>query len=58
MAGKRRKCRLASHIIIHSYEPHLGEEAPLVGSYGSGTIFVSLTAICIVFSTKRVFSDD
>ena len=26
---------------VASYNPHFGEEAPLVGYYGSGTIFFS-----------------
>ena len=26
---------------VYSYAPHFGEEAPLVGDHGSGTIFFS-----------------
>jgi len=32
-------CRTASEAVVSSYGPHFGEEAPLVGLHGSGTIF-------------------
>jgi len=32
-------CRTGRHAIVSSYGPHFGEEAPLVGTHGSGTIF-------------------
>jgi putative pyruvate formate lyase activating enzyme len=32
-------CRSGLHPIISSYSPHFGEERPLVGRHGSGTIF-------------------
>ncbi len=34
-------CRVASLPVIDSYAPHFGEEPPLTGSRGSGTIFFS-----------------
>ena len=39
LAGETGKCRTPSEAAVSSYGPHFGEEAPLVGSYGSGTIF-------------------
>lgn len=33
------RCRTSREAIVASYGPHFGEEAPLVGRYGSGTIF-------------------
>lgn len=36
---KRGFCGLKSKAVIASFHPHFGEESPLVGSYGSGTIF-------------------
>ncbi|MFC2122486.1 radical SAM protein [Bacteroidota bacterium] len=39
LAGEKGKCQVASEVIISSYGPHLGEEAPLVGQHGSGAIF-------------------
>jgi putative pyruvate formate lyase activating enzyme len=39
LAGDIGKCRTSRQAIVSSYGAHLGEEAPLVGTYGSGTIF-------------------
>jgi putative pyruvate formate lyase activating enzyme len=39
LEGEAGKCRTADEAIVSSYTPHFGEEAPLVGRYGSGTIF-------------------
>lgn len=39
LAGEKGKCRVASQALVSSYGSHFGEEAPLVGRYGSGTIF-------------------
>lgn len=32
-------CRAANKVVVSSYGPHFGEEAELVGTHGSGTIF-------------------
>jgi putative pyruvate formate lyase activating enzyme len=37
--GETGVCRTTSESVVSSYGPHFGEEAPLVGRYGSGTIF-------------------
>jgi putative pyruvate formate lyase activating enzyme len=34
-------CRTGERAVVHSYGPHHGEERPLSGRYGSGTIFFS-----------------
>ncbi|MDD1757558.1 MAG: radical SAM protein [Methanotrichaceae archaeon] len=34
-------CRVGRKAKVYSYTPHFGEEAPLVGVHGSGTIFFS-----------------
>lgn len=39
LAGETGKCRTARQAVVSSYGPHYGEEAPLVGRHGSGTIF-------------------
>ncbi|MFQ5996181.1 MAG: radical SAM protein [Dehalococcoidales bacterium] len=39
LAGESGKCRITNQAMVSSYGPHFGEEAPLVGSHGSGTIF-------------------
>ena len=38
LAGDVGKCRTSREAIVSSYGPHFGEEAPLVGRYGSGAI--------------------
>jgi putative pyruvate formate lyase activating enzyme len=35
--------------MVSSYSPHFGEEAPLVGRYGSGTIFIASCNLGCVF---------
>jgi putative pyruvate formate lyase activating enzyme len=40
-AGERGFCRSGEFPEITSYGPHFGEERPLVGRYGSGTIFMT-----------------
>ena len=40
LAGELGECRSGYDPIISSYFPHFGEEAPLVGHHGSGTIFI------------------
>jgi putative pyruvate formate lyase activating enzyme len=39
LAGDIGKCRTSRQGIVSSYGAHIGEEAPLVGKYGSGTVF-------------------
>ncbi len=41
IAGETGYCRTGRKARIASYSPHFGEEAPLTGEYGSGTIFFS-----------------
>ncbi|MBE0416025.1 MAG: radical SAM protein [Dehalococcoidia bacterium] len=39
LRGERGMCRTAAEAVVSSFGPHFGEEAPLVGTHGSGTIF-------------------
>jgi len=39
--GETGRCGTADKAFVASYSPHFGEEQPLVGSRGSGTIFIS-----------------
>ncbi|MFC1915245.1 radical SAM protein [Chloroflexota bacterium] len=39
LEGESGKCRTTNKTMVSSYGPHFGEEAPLVGRRGSGTIF-------------------
>ncbi|MFC1505036.1 radical SAM protein [Thermodesulfobacteriota bacterium] len=38
-AGELGVCRTAENAWVSSFSPHFGEESPLVGTHGSGTIF-------------------
>jgi len=40
-SGQTGVCGTGRNAVVASYAPHFGEEAPLVGRYGSGTIFFS-----------------
>jgi putative pyruvate formate lyase activating enzyme len=42
-------CRIGRNARVYSYAPHLGEETPLVGRHGSGTIFFSGCNLSCVF---------
>jgi len=48
-AGQKGFCRAPEKAIVHSYSPHFGEELPLVGRGGSGTIFFSNCNLRCVF---------
>ncbi len=39
LEGEKGFCRSDKEVIVSSYNTHLGEEPPLVGYFGSGTIF-------------------
>lgn len=39
LRGEKGKCRTGRRVVVSSFGPHFGEEAPLVGWGGSGTIF-------------------
>lgn len=40
-AGEKGICRTTRQAVVYGYHAHFGEEAPLVGRSGSGTIFFS-----------------
>ncbi|MBU1234932.1 MAG: radical SAM protein [Proteobacteria bacterium] len=49
LAGETGFCNTGTRAIVESYEPHFGEEAPLSGVAGSGTIFFSQCNLRCVF---------
>ncbi|MGQ9546394.1 MAG: radical SAM protein [Dehalococcoidia bacterium] len=49
LAGETGKCRTPREALVSSYGPHFGEEAPLVGKHGSGTIFFTNCNLRCVF---------
>ncbi|GAH79808.1 unnamed protein product, partial [marine sediment metagenome] len=56
LAGKSGKCHITSQVVISSYGPHFGEEAPLVGKHGSGTIFFTYCNLQCVFCQNYAIS--
>jgi len=58
LQGERGECRIGYQPIVSSYFPHFGEEAPLVGWHGSGTIFMSgcnlLCLFCQNYDTSHL----
>jgi len=49
LSGNEGFCHASSRLEISSYTPHFGEETPLVGKYGSGTIFFANCGLRCVF---------
>ncbi len=49
LAGEEGFCRASARLEISSSHPHFGEEAPLVGRGGSGTIFLTNCGLRCVF---------
>lgn len=49
LAGETGYCRTPRHAFVASYGPHFGEERPLVGRRGSGTIFFSHCNLYCIF---------
>lgn len=49
LTGETGYCRTGRRAKVASYNPHFGEEAPLVGRYGSGTVFFSSCNLLCTF---------
>jgi len=49
MKGEKGFCQLGYLPIVSAYHPHFGEESPLVGRYGSGTIFMTSCNLSCVY---------
>jgi putative pyruvate formate lyase activating enzyme len=49
LAGNKGFCQASSQLEISAYQPHFGEEKPLVGKGGSGTIFLTNCGLRCVF---------
>lgn len=49
LKGERGFCQANSQLEISSYHPHFGEEKPLVGRGGSGTVFMTNCNLKCVF---------
>ena len=49
LADEKGYCRTGRQAVVASHGPHFGEEAPLVGRNGSGTIFFSHCNLLCIF---------
>jgi putative pyruvate formate lyase activating enzyme len=49
LKDERGKCKTGRSALISSFNPHFGEEAPLVGTGGSGTIFFANCNLLCIF---------
>ncbi|UCF94107.1 MAG: radical SAM protein, partial [Desulfobacterales bacterium] len=49
LSGETGICRTGKYASVASYNPHFGEEAPLVGTSGSGTIFFAHCNLMCLF---------
>ncbi|MBI4691610.1 MAG: radical SAM protein [Nitrospirae bacterium] len=55
-AGQVGYCRIGNKPFISSWGPHFGEERPLVGRYGSGTIFFGKCNLGCIFCQNYTIS--
>jgi len=56
MEGETGYCKTGSKARVASYNAHFGEEAPLVGMHGSGTIFISSCNLLCSFCQNHEIS--
>jgi len=54
--GERGVCRTGLRAVVSTFGPHFGEESPLVGGNGSGTVFFSGCSLRCVFCQNYVIS--
>ncbi len=58
LQGETGVCGVAEQAMVSSYGPHYGEERPLVGIGGSGTIFLAHCNLCCVFCQNSEISQE
>jgi putative pyruvate formate lyase activating enzyme len=58
LAGEAGDCRTGRDAEVASFGPHFGEEPPLVGSRGSGTIFFSGCNLACLFCQNHDISQE
>ncbi|MEN2994364.1 MAG: radical SAM protein [Thermodesulfovibrio sp.] len=55
-SGKRGMCKVLDKPYVSSWGPHFGEESPLVGRYGSGTIFFGFCNLACIYCQNWTIS--
>lgn len=58
LAGESGFCGAGREVEIYRYAPHFGEEPPLSGSCGSGTIFFSRCALRCLYCQNYMWSQE
>lgn len=56
--GEEGFCQASAHLEVSAFHPHFGEEKPLVGKGGSGTIFLTNCALRCVFCINWEISQE
>jgi putative pyruvate formate lyase activating enzyme len=56
LSGESGQCQVTNPAMVSSYGPHFGEEAPLVGKHGSGTIFFTYCNLHCAFCQNYTIS--
>ena len=56
LSGESGECRVTDRVVVSSYGPHFGEESPLVGRNGSGTVFFTYCHLHCVFCQNYTIS--
>lgn len=49
LAGETGVCQTGEQAVVAAFDPHFGEESPLVGRHGSGTIFFGYCSLLCKF---------
>jgi len=58
VSGELGVCQTGERAIVSSFNPHFGEESPLVGSHGSGTIFFARCNLLCLFCQNYEISHE
>lgn len=58
ISGQKGFCKVLSKPFVSSWGPHFGEETPLVGRHGSGTIFFGFCNLSCVYCQNWTISHD
>ncbi len=58
LSGEKGICQTGEQAIVSSFSPHFGEESPLVGNHGSGTIFFARCNLLCIFCQNYEISHE
>jgi putative pyruvate formate lyase activating enzyme len=58
LAGRVGFCRAGANVRLYRYAPHFGEEPPLVGNKGSGTVFFSHCTLDCCYCQNYTWSQE